>query len=141
MRTFIPKLKEIKRNWYLINAKDMVLGRLATKTATILRGKHKVDYTPNFDMGDFVVIINAAYIKLTGKKMEQKEYIHHTNYPGGIKSKILKDVFKSNPSEPLKRAIIGMIPDNHHKKTQIKRLKIYNDEKHKQTQDLIRLEL
>lgn len=141
MKTYTAKLGEMQREWYLLDAKGMILGRLATKAATILRGKHKVEYTPNFDMGDFVVIINAKNIKLSGKKLEQKEYFHHTNYPGGLKSVSLKKLISADPTEPLKRAILGMIPSNHFKALQLRRLKIYRDDKYKPIPDLIKLKL
>jgi large subunit ribosomal protein L13 len=140
MKTYTAKVNEIKRNWYLLDANQKPLGRVATKAAIILRGKHKREYTPNYDMGDFVVIINAKKVFLSGKKIEQKEYIHHSNYPGGLKTVSLKDLIKKRPTEPLKRAIRGMLPENHFKPEQINRLKIYADENHKHTQKLIKLD-
>jgi len=137
MKTYIPKIKEIERKWYLIDAKDKILGRVATKAAIILRGKHKIDYTPNFDMGDFAVIINAKSIALSGKKLEQKKYFCHSNYPGGLKSESLKNLMKIKPTEPLRLAIEGMIPKNRLKAKQVERIKIYADENHKHTQKLI----
>ena len=139
MKTYTAKVSEIKRNWYLIDAKNRPMGRVATHAAIILRGKHKRSYTPNYDMGDFAVIINAKDIKLTGKKLEQKQYLHHSNYPGGLKSESIKDLLKKSPTEPLKRAIVGMIPENHFKSNQINRIKIYADEQHKHTQKLINI--
>lgn len=137
MKTFIPKIRDIQRNWYLLDAKDKILGRVATQAAIIIRGKHKKDYTANFDMGDFVVIINAKFVALSGKKLEQKKYFRHSGYPGGLKSESLKNLIKTKPTEPLNRAIIGMIPENRLKANQIKRIKIYADENHKHTQKLI----
>ncbi|MBU2595238.1 50S ribosomal protein L13 [Patescibacteria group bacterium] len=137
MKTYTAKVNEIKRNWYLIDAKDKILGRVATQAAIIIRGKHKKDYTANFDMGDFVVIINAKFTALSGKKLEQKKYFRHSGYPGGLKSESLKNLIKTKPTEPLNRAIIGMIPENRLKTNQIKRIKIYADENHKHTQKLI----
>jgi large subunit ribosomal protein L13 len=139
IKTYTAKVDEIKRNWYLIDAKDIPLGRIATQAAIILRGKHKRSYTPNYDMGDFVVIINAKDIKLTGKKLEQKKYQHHSNYPGGLKTETLEKLMKKDPTEPLRRAIVGMITENHHKKAQVQRIKIYSDDNHKHTQKLIKL--
>lgn len=138
-KTYTAKVGEIKRNWYLIDAKDIALGRVATQAAIILRGKHKRSYTPNYDMGDFVVIINAKDVKLTGKKLEQKKYQHHSNYPGGLKTLTLKELMAKNKTEPLKRAIKGMIPQNHIKVAQIKRVKIYSGDKHKHTQKFFKL--
>jgi large subunit ribosomal protein L13 len=139
MKTYTPKISEIQRKWYLIDAKSIPLGRIAAKAAIIIRGKHKRNYMPNFDMGDFVVIINVKDLKLTGKKIEQKQYFYHSNYPGGLKTKKLKDLLKNNPTEPLKKAIIGMLPNNRHKAAQIKRIKIYADAQHNHTQELIKV--
>jgi len=136
MKTYSIKKSEIKRDWYLIDAKNKVLGRVATTAANLLRGKHKVSFTPNQDAGDFVVIINASKVRFTGKKLEQKKYIRHTGYPGGLRSKTLKELIKENPTEPLKRATLGMIPANRLKKEIAKRLKIYTLDKHKHTQKL-----
>lgn len=137
MKTHIAKIKEIERKWYLIDAKDKILGRVATQAAIILRGKHKIDYTSNFDMGDFVVIINAKSVALSGKKLEQKKYFRHSGYPGGLKSESLKNLMKIKPIAPLRIAIEGMIPKNRLKIKQVSRIKIYADENHKHTQKLI----
>ena len=139
MKTYIIKKADIKRNWYLIDAKGKSFGRVAAQAAVILRGKHKKEYSANFDMGDFVVITNAKYALFTGKKMEQKNYYWHTGYPGGIRKTILKDLFKKDPSEPLRKAIYGMLPQNRLKNNQLKRIKIYADENHKHTQKLIEI--
>lgn len=136
-KTYTTKKNELKRNWFVIDAKGLALGRVATRAAVILRGKHKRNYSPNMEMGDFVVIINAELIKYSGRKIEQKKYIRHTGYPGGIKSVSLKKLKKDDPTEPIRRAIIGMIPDNRLKQNQIKRIKIYANDKHKHTQKLI----
>ncbi len=138
MKTYTAKINKLKRNWYLIDAKGIAMGRVATMAAIILRGKHKRDYTPNFDMGDFVVIVNSKKILLTGKKIDQKEYHRHTGYPGGIKTDTLKNLLRIRPTEPLKRAIIGMIPNNKFKPSLVKRIKIYADENYKHTQKLIK---
>ncbi len=136
-RTYVAKKNEIERNWYLLDAKELALGRAATRAAVILRGKHKRNYTANVDLGDFVVIINAKLIKYSGKKIEQKEYTRHTGYPGGIRSISLKKLQIIDPTEPIRRAIMGMLPDNRLKPEQIKRIKIYADDKHQHTQKLI----
>lgn len=112
------------RNTHTIDAEGKVLGRLATKIATLLRGKHKPDFMPNKDAGDFVVVKNPDKIKLTGRKMEQKKYYHHTGFLGGLKETPLKKVFAENPGEVLKRAVFGMLPKNRLRARQIKRLKI-----------------
>jgi len=139
MKTYIIKKADIKRNWYLIDATGKSFGRIAAQAAIILRGKHKKEYSANFDMGDFVVITNAKEAVYTGKKMEQKKYYWHSGYPGGIKSITLKDLSKKDPSAPIKRAISGMLPQNRLKKEQIKRIKVYADENHKHTQKLIKI--
>ncbi|TSC90724.1 MAG: large subunit ribosomal protein L13 [Candidatus Berkelbacteria bacterium Licking1014_96] len=140
-RTYTAKKSEIKRNWYLLDAKGLALGRVATRATIILRGKHKKNYTPNIEMGDFVVIINAKFIKYSGKKIEQKEYVRHTGYPGGIRSVSLKELKRVDPTAPIRRAIMGMLPDNRLKPEQIKRIKIYADDKHQHTQRLIKIEI
>lgn len=140
-KTYTAKKNELKRNWFLIDGRGNILGRIAAQAAVILRGKHKNNYTPNIDMGDFVVIINAKLIKYSGKKIEQKEYFRHTGYPGGIRSVPLKELKRIDPTQPIRRAIIGMIPDNRLKQNQIKRIKIYADDKHQHTQKLVQLEV
>ena len=137
MRTYTAKKSEVKRNWYLLDGRGKILGRIATQAAVIIRGKHKKNYTANVEMGDFVVIINAKLIKYSGKKIEQKEYFRHSGYPGGLKSVSLKELKRTDPTEPIRRAIIGMMPDNRLKQEQIKRIKIYADDKHQHTQKLI----
>lgn len=140
-KTYTAKKSEIKRSWYLLDGRGKILGRIATQAAVILRGKHKTNYTPHIDMGDFVVIINAKFIKYSGKKIEQKQYIRHTGFPGGIRSIALKELKRIDPTQPIRRAITGMIPDNHHKQEQVKRIKIYSDANHKHTQKLIKIEI
>ena len=137
MRTYTAKKSEVKRNWYLLDGRGKILGRIATQAAVIIRGKHKKNYTANVEMGDFVVIINAKLIKYSGKKIEQKEYFRHSGYPGGLKSVSLKELKRTDPTEPIRRAIIGMMPDNRLKQEQIKRIKINADDKHQHTQKLI----
>lgn len=141
MKTYSAKKSEIKRNWYLIDAKGTPMGRAATQAAILMRGKRKRDFTPNQDMGDFVVIINAKHVKLTGKKLEQKQYWHHSNYPGGLKNETIKNLLKTKPTEPLRRAIYGMIPANRLKSGQIKRLKIFADDHQNITQKLTKIEI
>jgi len=116
-------MKKIVRKIHYFDATDQVLGRLATKIATLLIGKHKEDYQPNLDQGDIVVIENVKKIKITGQKLEQKIYYHHTQYPGGLKENKMGDVFKKNPSEVLKKAIWNMLPKNKLRSPRIKRLK------------------
>jgi len=135
------KKKEIERKWYLIDASGLILGRMATKAALILRGKHKTNFTPQMDNGDFLVIINASKIKISGKKIEQKEYIHHTGYPGGLRRESLKNVLRERPEEVVRRAIKRMIPNNRLKKGIVKRLKIYKNDKHKHSQKLTKVDI
>lgn len=116
------KRKEIKRETYNIDATGKSLGRLATQITTLLRGKNKTNFLPYLDQGSFVEVINADRIKITGKKLENKIYFRYTGYPGGIRETILKDIFKKNPAEALKRAVYRMLPKNKLRKEMIKRL-------------------
>jgi len=129
MKTSIPKIKDIERRHHLVDAKGKVLGRLATKVATFLRGKHKVNFTPNFDMGDFVTIVNVQDIRITGDKKKKKIYFRHSGYPGGLKSETLEKLLERDSREVIKRAIYGMLPDNKLRKKQLRRLKIYKGDK------------
>ena len=113
----------MKRNTHTVDATAKILGRLATEIAVLLRGKHKPDFVPYKDMGDFVVVKNVDKIKFTGRKMEQKKYYRHSGYPGGLKEIPLKKIFDRSPSEVLKKAVWGMLPKNRLRKEQIKRLK------------------
>ena len=130
MKTFFLRKEDIKRNWYVIDAKEQILGRLASKVASILRGKHKPSFTPHLDMGDHVVIINADQIKISGKKAEQKTYIHHTGYPGGLKSERYNKIFKENPEKIIRRTVWGMLPHNRLGRKIIKKLKVYSASEH-----------
>lgn len=124
MKTFQPKEKEIKRSWHLIDAKDGVLGRIATQIAMYLMGKHKPTYSPHLDSGDYVVVINAEKVVLTGKKPLQKVYRHHSGYPGGLKEISLAKMKKEHPERILEHAVSGMLPDNRLKKDRMARLKV-----------------
>lgn len=131
MKTFTPKSPaKAERKWYLIDATDKVLGRLAVEVANVLRGKNKPSFTPHLDMGDYVVIINADKVKLTGLKTEQKEYIHHTGYLGHLKRKSFEYVKATNPTRILKEAIAGMIPHNRLKKFILAKLSVYAGSEH-----------
>jgi len=132
VKTFIPKEDNIERIWYIVNAEDKVLGRLASKVATILRGKHKPIYVPHADVGDYVIVINAAKVRLTGKKLEQKVYYHYSGYPGGLKETRLSDLMKKNPEEVIKRAVKGMLPKNKLGRKMLTKLKVYPDKEHHQ---------
>ena len=113
----------MKRNTHIIDAKDKVLGRLASQIAILLRGKHKADFDPTKDSGDFVIVKNVDKVKITGKKLEKKKYFRHTGYLGGLKEIPLKKIFKENPTNVLKKAVFGMLPKNKLRAKQIKRLK------------------
>ncbi|MCU0577146.1 MAG: 50S ribosomal protein L13 [Desulfobacterota bacterium] len=130
MGTFQAKKGEVDRQWVLIDARDMVLGKLAVKAASILRGKTKPEFTPHADVGDFVVVINADKVMLTGNKVEQKTYFHHSGYMGGIKSATVREVLKKKPEEVIKRAVKGMLPKNSLGRAMFKKLKVYAGEKH-----------
>ena len=130
MRTESYKRSDIADSWFLLDAKEQTLGRFATKVANILSGKNKPEYTPNADMGDYVVVINAKKMHVTGKKLDQKIYYRHSGYPGGIKSKPLKDVMNNSASEALKSAVKGMLPKNKLGKQMLTKLKVYDDENH-----------
>ncbi|GAQ24660.1 MULTISPECIES: 50S ribosomal protein L13 [Tepidanaerobacter] len=130
MSTFMAKKEEVKRDWYVIDAAGKPLGRIAAQVATILRGKHKPIYTPHVDTGDYVVIVNADKVILTGKKMENKVYYHHTNYPGGIKSESFESLINRAPEQVLYKAVWGMLPHNTLGRKMIKKLKIYSGDKH-----------
>lgn len=128
--TFIPKKATFKREWLLIDAKEKTLGRLATRIAKILQGKHKPTYTPFILSGDYVVVINAKYLRLTGKKMQDKLYEKYSGYPGGRKEITLKELLKKNPSKVLYLAVKGMLPKNRLAKQMLNSLKIYPEDKH-----------
>jgi len=130
MKTFVPKKEEIERKWWLINAEGKILGRLATEIAVLLRGKKKPEYVDFLDSGDFVVVINAEKIKVTGKKLDQKKYYSHTGYPGGLKEKTLKELLEKKPEEAIRKAVWGMIPKNKLGRTVYKKLKVYRGPYH-----------
>ena len=121
---------EAQREWYVIDATGHTLGRLASRIALVLRGKHKATYTPNVDMGDFVIVLNAGAVQLTGTKPDKKVYIHHTLFPGGIKSKLAKDVLATDPERAIYEAVWGMMPKGPLGRRVIKKLKIYKTDKH-----------
>jgi len=130
LRTFIPKPNDIKRKWWIVDADGQRLGRLATRIATILRGKHRPIYTPHLDTGDFVVIINADKIALTGNKLEQKNYFRPSSYPGGSKTIPMKRVMGTKPEWVVRKAIWGMLPHNRLGRKLIKKLKVYAGSEH-----------
>ena len=130
MKTFSLKSTEVVRDWVVFDASDKVLGRFATKIADKLRGKDKPTFTPHVDGGDFVVVINADKIKVTGNKADQKKYYKHSLYPGGLKEKSFKEVLESSPERIIENAVKGMLPKNPLGRSMIKKLKIYENEKH-----------
>lgn len=129
-KTPLPSINEINREWWVVDAKDKVLGRLASQVARIVRGKHKPNFTSNIDVGDFVIIVNARHIKVTGKKYTQKEYRWYTGYPGGLKSTLYADLLRKNPVKLVRHAVQGMLPHNRLGRKLLKKVKIYPDEAH-----------
>lgn len=121
-KTYQAKQKDIKRNWHLIDAKGRILGRLATEIASLLVGKAKVNYTPHMDMGDYVVVLNAEKIELSGRKLDQKKYFRHSGYPGGFKEIKVSKLLSEQPKKVIEYAVGGMLPDNRLKDKRIKRL-------------------
>jgi len=130
VKTYTAKPKDIKREWFLVDAEGKTLGRLATKIAEILRGKHKPIYTPHLDCGDYVVVINADKIRVTGRKLDQKIYYRHSGYPGGLKSITLRDQLQKHPERVLEAAVRGMLPKNRLGRKMFKKLKVYAGDSH-----------
>ncbi len=130
MKTFVPKKNDIEKKWWLINAEGKVLGRLATEIAVLLRGKRKPQYVDFMDSGDFVVVINAEKIMVTGRKTEQKKYYSHSGYPGGLKEKTLKELLEKKPEQVIRKAVWGMIPKNKLGRAAYKKLKVYRGPDH-----------
>lgn len=130
MKTQFAKKGEIERKWYVVDAEGKVLGRLASQIASHLRGKHKPVFTPHVDTGDFVVVVNADKVKFTGKKLDQKLYYRHSNYPGGLRSETLKKRLETKPEEVVRDAVWGMLPKNRLGRTLIKKLKVYRGTEH-----------
>jgi large subunit ribosomal protein L13 len=133
MKTYSPKPAEIDRRWHLVDADGKVLGRLAVRVATLLRGKHKPIFTPHEDTGDFVVVVNAAGVRLTGRKLQQKRLIHHTGYPGGLKSATYAVLMQRMPERAVIEAVKGMLPKTRQGRALIKKLKVYRGPQHPHT--------
>ncbi len=125
MKTYSAKPREITRNWYVVDAEAKTLGRLATQIAGVLRGKGKPAYTPHVDSGDFVIVVNAEKIHVTGKKLDQKIYYHHSGYPGGLRERTLREQLDRRPEEVLRKAVKGMLPKNKLAAVHLNKLKIY----------------
>lgn len=130
MRTFSIRKEDIDREWYVIDAEGETLGRLASRIATILKGKHKPIYTPHLDCGDFVIVVNAEKVRVTGRKMDQKVYYRYSGYPGGLSQISLRDQLNRHPERVLQAAIRGMLPKNKLGRQMIKKLKVYAGEEH-----------
>jgi large subunit ribosomal protein L13 len=130
VRTFTAKTAEIERDWYVVDAEGQTLGRLASRIAPIIKGKHKPIYTPHLDCGDYVIVINADKVRVTGQKMEQKFYYRHSGYPGGLKSISLRDQLATYPERVLQSAVKGMLPKNKLGRRMIKKLKVYAGDSH-----------
>ena len=130
MKSYMAKNEENEQKWYLVDAQGHTVGRIATKIATILRGKGKPSFTPHADNGDFVVVVNADKVRFSGRKLTQKTYYWHTGYPGGIKSITADKLLEKDPGEVLKKAVWGMLPKNKWQKKLIQRLKVYNTNDH-----------
>lgn len=130
MRTFMAKAQDVQRKWYIIDAADKTLGRLATEVAAILRGKYKPIFTPHVDTGDFVIIVNAEKIKLTGNKLQDKQYFTHSRYPGGLKQMNYETLLQKRPEFAIEKAVKGMLPHNKLGEAMFKKLKVYRGTEH-----------
>jgi len=130
MKTYSPSARDIRREWWKIDATDMTLGRIATRAARILRGKHKPMYAPHMDTGDYVVVVNAARVRVTGKKAKQKIYYRHSGYPGGLKSPTYEELFAKNPARVVELAVKGMLPHNSLGRNMFRKLRVYIGEEH-----------
>ena len=130
MRTYTPKPADVEKKWYVIDATDVVLGRLAVQAATLLRGKHKPIFAPHVDTGDFVIIINADKVALTGSKAEKKLAYRHSGYPGGLKSVNYETLLATRPERAVEKAVAGMLPKTTLGRQQLKKLKVYRDGEH-----------
>ena len=130
MKSYMQKKETVERNWYVIDATDIALGRLATKAATMLRGKHKATYTPNIDCGDYIIITNASKVKLTGDKLNKKLYYNHCGYTGGLRTRTAKEMVSKYPVEMVETAIRGMLPNGRLGRQMYKKLFVYEGETH-----------
>ena len=130
MKTYIAKAQDQEKQWFVVDAQERVLGRLASFVASRLRGKHRPQYTPHVDTGDYIVVINADRINLTGRKLDAKMYHHYTGYPGGLKSKNARELLEKRPSEVINHAVRGMLPKNRLGRKMIKKLKVYAGPEH-----------
>ena len=124
-KTYYPKAEDIEREWVVVDANDQTLGRLATQISTVMLGKHKPGFTPGVEMGDYVIVVNAAHIKVTGNKMDDKMYYRHTGYPGGLKSINLRDLLAKKPEMVIEKAVWGMLPHNRMGRHLMRKLRVY----------------
>ncbi len=130
-KTFSAKPGEVERRWYLVDLEGLALGRAATRIAMVLRGKHKAEFTPHVDTGDFVVVVNAAKVKLTGRKLDQKRYYRHSGYLGNLKIRTARQMLAQNPEELVRLAVRGMLPKNSLGRKQLKKLKVFAGSEHR----------
>jgi large subunit ribosomal protein L13 len=130
MKTYSPSSKEITRDWVIVDASDKVLGRLASLIAQRLRGKHKPEFAPHMDAGDFVVVVNAQKVQVTGRKLDQKMYYRHSGWIGGLKETVLRDMMATKPDQVLIKAVKGMLPKNRLGRQMLKKLKVYSGTEH-----------
>jgi large subunit ribosomal protein L13 len=130
MSTYMAKNEEVERSWFVVDAENKTLGRLASKIAQYIRGKHKPTFTPHVDMGDYVIVVNAEKINLSGNKLDQKKYYKHSNYPGGITEVTYRELLAKNPEFIIEKAVKGMLPSNKLGRKMIKKLKVYSGANH-----------
>jgi len=130
MRTYSAKKEDVVREWFIVDAQGKTLGRLATRVANLLRGKHKAIYTPHVDTGDYVIVVNASKVKVTGKKNTDKMYYRHSGYVGGLKAVDLKTLLSTKPTQVIREAVRGMVPKNHLGRQMLKKLKVYSGKEH-----------
>ena len=130
IKTYTPKPEDIQREWLVVDAKDQTLGRLATQIANLLHGKHKPMFTPNIDVGDYVIVINCDKVRVTGRKLDQERYYWHTGYPGGLRSRSLRDQMEKYPERVIESAVRGMLPKNKLGRQMIKKMKVYKGDSH-----------
>ena len=130
MKTYTPKESELNREWFVVDASDKILGRLASRIAHRLRGKHKPEFAPHMDNGDFLVVVNAEKVAVTGKKLDKKMYYKHTNHPGGLKERTLRQMLDKKPEEVLRAAVKGMLPKNRLSRRLLNKLKVYAGSEH-----------
>jgi large subunit ribosomal protein L13 len=130
VKTYVTKPKSVQQDWYVVDADGQTLGRLASRIAVILRGKHKPEFSPAVDVGDFVIVVNAERIRVTGRKLEQKKYYRHSGYPGGLREITLADQLQRHPTRVIKAAVKGMLPRNRLGRQMLKKLKVYAGPEH-----------